>query len=169
MPLFPADFIADTTHLSAQESGAYLLLLMQAWLQPDCRLPNSDKKLASWARVDLATWRHIKGEVMAFWTLRKGRWEQGRLLKERGYVAAVSAKRKAAAEKRWRKKGNANAMQMHCKWNAPTPIPKETPNGVSNLGGRKGTSRVDRKVPHPEVGSCGEVMRGRARDDGRDG
>lgn len=42
LPLFTDAFLADTGHLSAQETGAYLLLLMMAWRLPECRLPDND-------------------------------------------------------------------------------------------------------------------------------
>jgi uncharacterized protein YdaU (DUF1376 family) len=87
LPLFTDAFIADTGHLGAIETGAYLMLLMVAWRSPDCRLPDDDGKLARWARVDPRTWRRIKAEVMAFWTLAGGGWTQKRLLKEREIVS----------------------------------------------------------------------------------
>ncbi|ACL63205.1 DUF1376 domain-containing protein [Methylobacterium nodulans] len=39
LPLFTDAFIADTGHLSAAETGAYLMLLMVAWRSPGCSLP----------------------------------------------------------------------------------------------------------------------------------
>lgn len=86
LPLFTDAFIADTGHLSATETGAYLMLLMVAWRTSDCRLPDDDSRLAKWARVDLRTWRRIKATVMGFWTLADGAWSQKRLLKEREAV-----------------------------------------------------------------------------------
>lgn len=87
LPLFTDAFIADTGHLSAQETGAYLMLLMVAWRSPDCRLADDDDKLARWARVDRRTWKRLKPTVMEFWTLREGFWTQKRLTQERDIVS----------------------------------------------------------------------------------
>jgi uncharacterized protein YdaU (DUF1376 family) len=87
LPLFTDAFIADTGHLSAQETGAYAMLLMIAWRSPGCRLPDNDDKLARWARVDRRTWLRIKPAVMEFWTLSDGSWTQKRLSKEHDKVS----------------------------------------------------------------------------------
>src|SRR4051812_20947987 len=86
LPLFTDAFIADTGHLSATETGAYLMLLMMAWRLPECRLPDNDAKLAKWARVDGRSWARVKTKVMEFWTLEDGFWTQKRLLTERHKV-----------------------------------------------------------------------------------
>jgi uncharacterized protein YdaU (DUF1376 family) len=95
LPLFTDAFIADTGHLGALETGAYLMLLMVAWRTSECRLPDDDAKLSRWARVDLRTWKRIKPEIMGFWTLNDGFWTQGRLTKER---LSVSKRAEAARE-----------------------------------------------------------------------
>jgi uncharacterized protein YdaU (DUF1376 family) len=95
LPLFTDAFIADTGHLGAMETGAYLMLLMMAWRTSECRLPDDDAKLSRWARVDMRTWKRIKPEIMSFWTLDNGFWTQGRLMKER---ASVSKRAEAARE-----------------------------------------------------------------------
>jgi len=87
LPLFTDAFLADTGHLNAQETGAYLLLLMMAWRSPGCRIPDDDARMARWARVDLRTWRRIKSAVMEFWALEDGFWTQKRLSKEREIVS----------------------------------------------------------------------------------
>ena len=83
LPLFTDAFIADTGHLTAHETGAYLMLLMVAWRIPECRLPDDDAKLARWSRVGARAWQRTKPAVMAFWTLKDGFWTQKRLLLER--------------------------------------------------------------------------------------
>jgi uncharacterized protein YdaU (DUF1376 family) len=87
LPLFTDAYLADTRHLTAQEHGAYLLLLMMAWRLPDCRLPDDDAKLAKWASLDARTWKRIKPTVMAFWTLAEDQWSQSRLTREREFVS----------------------------------------------------------------------------------
>ncbi len=155
LPLFTRDFLADTMHLSAQETGAYLLLLMVAWQMPECRLPDNDRKLAQWARVDAKTWRSIKREVLAFWTLRDGHWHQRRLTKERTHVGQVVEKRKAAAQKRWGSQRNANGYANACPDGMhPHPHPKEdskrdTRKGIPVPIVRGGDGRVAAATANP--------------------
>jgi uncharacterized protein YdaU (DUF1376 family) len=130
LPLFTSDFIADTTHLDARETGAYVMLLMVAWQSPECRLPNNDRKLAAWARVDAETWREIKPEVMAFWRLAGGHWTQSRLLKEWRRALQLRDKQRANAMRRWHPHGDATAMPPHMPRHSQgnAPIPGEEPN-----------------------------------------
>lgn len=58
MPLYIADYLADTGHLDCAEHGAYLLLIMHYWQRKG--LPNDDKKLASIARAKLEQWQAMK-------------------------------------------------------------------------------------------------------------
>lgn len=132
MPLFTDAYLADTRHLTTEEHGAYLLLLMEAWRRERCCLPDNDNLLARLTGLELNRWMSIKPAVMAFWTLNKRRkeWTQKRLNKERTFVAEKSEKNRGAAVSRWNKekKRNANAMPKRCQNDAPitTPIPKDS-------------------------------------------
>lgn len=138
LPLFTDAFIADTGHLSAQETGAYLMLLMVAWRSPGCRLPDDDAKLARWARVSAKNWPRVKASVMEFWTLADGFWTQRRLTKEH-----VSVSRRAeAARDNGSRGGRAKTLKTNEPANpvgsdrssgsaTPIPIPIATPNGVA--------------------------------------
>lgn len=94
MPLYTDAYLADTTHLSAQEHGAYMLLLMVAWRTGETALPDDDALLARYAKVDPRTWRKIKPTVMAFWVLSDGFWSQKKQQKVKHLVSKrVEAKR----------------------------------------------------------------------------
>jgi uncharacterized protein YdaU (DUF1376 family) len=92
LPLFTDAFIADTMHLNATETGAYLMLLMVAWRSPDCRLPDDDSKLCRWARVDPRQWHRVRPKIMEYWNLSDGYWTQKRLLLERDKVRKYAAR-----------------------------------------------------------------------------
>ena len=49
MPLCLADYLADTAHLRALESGAYLHLIMHCWRRGS--LPDNDRQLATIAKM----------------------------------------------------------------------------------------------------------------------
>jgi len=135
LPLFTDAFLADTGHLSAQETGAYLLLLMMAWRLPECHLPDDDAKLSRWARLDRRTWLKVKPVVMEFWTLRDGFWTQKRLSKERDIVS----KRAAVARQNGKHGGRPKSLENNEPENqagsvqdnqrkAPNPNPIEKEN-----------------------------------------
>lgn len=118
LPLFPDAYHRDTTHLTTEEHGAYLLLLMAAWGQEDCSLPSDERRLAALVKLPLPRWRKIAPNILEFFTIDRGRLQQKRLRKEWDYVKNKSGKRKAAAEARWSAERDANAMQMDSKCNA---------------------------------------------------
>jgi uncharacterized protein YdaU (DUF1376 family) len=86
MPLFISDYIVDTTHLNTEQHGAYLLLLMAAWMRGG-ELPNDDAMLMQICRLDKAKWKKIKPIVAAFFDVSDELWVQERLREE--YLHAV--------------------------------------------------------------------------------
>lgn len=96
IPLFPDAYHRDTTHLTTEEHGAYLLLMMAAWGSDDCTLPNDERRLAALVKMPVSRWRKIAPTVLEFWTIEKGRIMQKRLLKEWEYVREKSTKARAA-------------------------------------------------------------------------
>jgi len=73
LPLFGSDYLADTRHLSTEEHGAYLLLMIAAWRGDDCDLPMDDKKLARITCLSTRKWLVIKETILEFWTVENGR------------------------------------------------------------------------------------------------
>lgn len=58
MPLYIADYLADTPHLSASEHGAYMLLIMHYWRVR--KLPADDKQLQRIARMTSREWANSR-------------------------------------------------------------------------------------------------------------
>ncbi len=73
MPLYVADYLADTAHLNAAQSGAYLHLIMHYWQKGS--LPHDDAQLAAIARMSLSEWKRARSIIAAFfqdgWTHRR--------------------------------------------------------------------------------------------------
>lgn len=83
LPIWTDALLGDTQHLSTAEFGAYVLLLIIAWRDPDCSLPDDDKVLARLTR-SANNWHRIRESVMRFWTHESdGRYRQKRLTQER--------------------------------------------------------------------------------------
>jgi uncharacterized protein YdaU (DUF1376 family) len=120
MPFFPADFFADTQHISGQAAAVYLVLLGHAWLR-GANLPNDQKTLARLARVSWQRWTSMKDEIMPFWDLGP----DGLLRQKRQFQDHQNVKRKTkissdSANRRWGKNqldinesSNANASKLH--------------------------------------------------------
>lgn len=71
MQLYVADYLGDTRHLTTEQHGAYLLLLMTMW-RADGRLPNDAKKLARIAGCTPSRWSKISADVMEFFDVEAG-------------------------------------------------------------------------------------------------
>ena len=100
MPLYIGDYLADTTHLSMAEHGAYLLLIMTYWRNGP--LPDNDKALANMAKCDRKLWMSEIGPVMReFFEARDGKLHHKRIDAELKDAAELSAKKQAAANARW--------------------------------------------------------------------
>lgn len=81
MQLYVSDFVGDTLHLSTEQIGAYMLLLMAMW-NAGGRLPDDDAKLARVVRLSVKKWRTIAPDLMAFLERKEGEIWHNRLTKE---------------------------------------------------------------------------------------
>lgn len=74
-------YLADTGHLSTLEHGAYLLLLIAMW-RAGGYLPNDDKRLARFCRLNDAQFAKVRGTLMEFFRVEGDQITQGRLQDE---------------------------------------------------------------------------------------
>lgn len=94
MPLLIGKYLADTMHLTAEQHGAYLLLLMSAWTRGGI-LPNDDGQLAGIARLTPAAWRKSRGVILSFFTSSGEHLTQKRLALEYAHAVRVNEAQKA--------------------------------------------------------------------------
>lgn len=103
MQLYVADYLGDTRHLTTEQHGAYLLLLMTMW-RSDGRLPNDDKKLARIAGCTPSRWTKIKDDVLEFFAVDGGEITNARLTLELEKASEKSIKRAVSGTKGGRAK-----------------------------------------------------------------
>jgi uncharacterized protein YdaU (DUF1376 family) len=104
MPLFVADYLADTRRLSTLEHGAYLLLLMEYWKHGP--LADDDAELATITGMDRKLWaKEVGPRIRRFFQVHDdGLLHQKRIDSERRRASEISEKRRAAAMQRGSKR-----------------------------------------------------------------
>jgi len=98
MPLYVADYLADTAHLTAIEHGAYLMLILNYW-QRGKPLPSDDTRLCRIARVPPELWPAVKAEIEEFFSEAGGKWTHSRIDAELARVFDKSTKARASAQR----------------------------------------------------------------------
>lgn len=132
MPFFPLAtdaFLADTDHLTDEECGRYMRLLIALWRAPQQRLPNDDKWLAKKFRRTVESVQSELRPLIVEFCQNDGNWiTQKRISKEFKRAAKQVKQRRDAANARWAKEKeesgrNANTGDGR---NAPRLIPTPT-------------------------------------------
>jgi len=136
LPLFTDAYIADTQHLTNEEHGVYLRLLMFAWRSPHCALPSDDKRLALMVGVTPKKWASLKVTVLDFWTATDAGLQQDRLTFERQRVTVLMDQKSAA--------GKASARAKSRKTNKPAPT------DVTTSVATGGATVAQQPEPYPE-------------------
>ena len=95
MPMYWADYLADTSNLTHLENSVYILLIAHYWCNGG--LPNDDRQLARIAKVDYRKWKKIRPAVVAkfapAWVHKRIDFELANALKLR--------ERKREKDRRW--------------------------------------------------------------------
>ncbi len=148
MPLYVADYLADTGHLSTVEHGAYLLLIMHYWQKGG--LPDNDRQLSSIARASLEQWHDIRTVLV---DLFQPGWRHARIDAElaeadRKYQARANAgKLGGVAKRKGLKQSSSNAKAMlyqpqpqsstkteEAKASSSSSEPEKTPAPIAVIG-----------------------------------
>ena len=129
-PFYPDDFSSDgkVEAMTTIEVGAYILLLCKAWKEkPRGTLPNDDKVLARYARLDPHDWSAAKPRVLSCFRLSpdETRWHQKRMMVEARKITEranrLRESGKIGAERRWGGHSNPNGVAMATPLGTPMP------------------------------------------------
>lgn len=156
MPLYIGDYLADTMHLTTEQHGAYLLLIMAYWKNGGA-LSSNDQMLAATCRLSADAWSMHKHTLASFfdtWTDSK-LWIHARAEKEMEKAGNNQEKRTVRAQKaaaaRWGNDAPSNAPS-----NAPSiqqamlnecPSPSPSPSSLQRADQDQKLSSSAKKKP----------------------
>lgn len=153
MQLYVSDYLGDTRHLSCEQHGAYLLLLMTMW-NAGGSLPDDDAKLSRCACLSVKKWKSIRADIEPFFVIQNGEWANDRLTKELQKSATKSELRASAGERG----GRAKALKTHNQTVAnATVLPKHLPDTRNHIAAAQlpGTMLYDRLIEAASArGAC---------------
>lgn len=95
MQLYIADYLADTMHLSAEEHGAYLLLMFNYW-QTGKPIPKN--RLAKIARLTNERWADVEPSLQEFFCDNGEEWAHLRIEEDLASVREKLTKKSAAGK-----------------------------------------------------------------------
>jgi uncharacterized protein YdaU (DUF1376 family) len=115
MKLYVSDYFGDTRHMSTEQSGAYLHLLMSMWLSGGF-IPGDERSLAKLSGLSLRQWRRVRDPIEALLMRDGDMVTQRRLLSERQEADDKCQKKVAAG------KASAKAKALKAKPSASTDV-----------------------------------------------
>lgn len=135
MPLYIGDYLRDTSRLTTEGHGAYLLLIFDYWASGK-PLPDDDSQLAAVTRLAVTRWKALRPVVAGFFQIGDGLWHHKRIDSELQSAADNTSKRAAAGRRgavaKWSDRdgktdGNAipDAMRSQCDNDGPSPSPRK--------------------------------------------
>lgn len=184
MQFYPADYLADTMHLTTEEHGAYLLLLMNYW-QTGKPLMNDDRRLANIARVPNDRWTDVKRTLIEFFVLDGDVLKQPRMeadleaIRQKQEQAAAAGKASAKARKQrleMKNKHKGNGMPTDVETDVATRAQRESnhidpdpdPDSRSHIKSEssasasmksKNTSAIDEEIFHEVISYFNQINR----------
>lgn len=129
MQLYVSDYLGDTRHLSCEQHGAYMLVLMTMW-NAGGSLPDDDVKLARIVGLSLKKWKAMRGDVIAFFDVTGSVLSHNRMTKELQKSDAKSQSRASAGAQG----GRAKALKTNATPVAnATVLPKHLPDTRNHI------------------------------------
>lgn len=158
MPLYIGDYLQDTTRLTTEQHGAYLLLIMDYWINGP--LPDCDASLSQVTRLQPAAWKKNKPALSRLFVITEGEWHHKRIEKELSAANQFIAKQKANGAKGGRPKKTQTTTQkepMGFSGDNPNNNPNESPS-PSPIQNPRSTSTVNNSTSVTPAGIvCGRL------------
>jgi len=153
---YPADYLADTLHLTLAQDAIYRRLLDALWINGP--LPDDTKQLARILRVDTRQLRNSWEVVSRLLSISNGLVDHPKMARQRTQVIEVQAKRALAGQKGGLAKAtNARATRSRSIKNTSVPEPK----AVAGAHARGGGDAQGVAAKQPERNSTGNGARRR--------
>ncbi len=152
MPLFIADYLADTTHLERDEHGAYFLLLMAYWRNGG-PLVADDARLSRIAKATLSEWKRLRPVMLEFFKEEDGLW-----ISKRSDIEIEKAIRRMEAKSNAGRRGAESRWQTHAPA-MPVPLAGEVSDPMTKNGSSSSPTqevRKERKIMSAEADGDGE-------------
>lgn len=153
MPWYIADYLADTAHLRAAQSGAYLHLIMHYWQRGG--LPGENVQLAAIARMSDAEWKKARPIIEPFFQMpgwKHKRVEEELAKSQAKYDARAAAGKKGGEAKAEAKQKPSNATANdEAGLNQPLsqPLAPSNPESKSESALSSLDSRAEKDKPIP--------------------
>src|SRR3954464_15036987 len=96
MPFYIGDYLADTAHLSTEEHGAYILLILHYWRSGP--LLDDDRQLARICGLQPKRWQASAETIRAFFRVENGRLHHKRIDHELASAGRNIEQRRAAGK-----------------------------------------------------------------------
>jgi len=156
MPLYVAEYRADTGHLGTVEHGAYLLLLMAMW-RANGKLPADDERLSRLTLLSADEWAKVKPVVLEFFTRRGGVLTHKRVAVElKRYTDRVEQRKRAAqsgAKKAMKASAGENINENN--ENAPNLAIAKTEHLLRNQNQNQNQNQKDKDIGGEGLGARG--------------
>lgn len=150
MQLYIADYLADTMHLSAEEHGAYLLLMFNYW-QTGKPIPKN--RLAKIARLTNERWADVEPSLQEFFCDNGKEWVHLRIEEDLASVREKLTKKSAAGKasvqaRRSRKEADVQTKQERNLTGVQTDVEVVSEHDVNTKATNKDTDK-DLKTDPP--------------------
>lgn len=149
MQLYIADYLADTMHLSAEEHGAYLLLMFNYW-QTGKPIPKN--RLAKIARLTNERWADVEPSLQEFFCDNGEEWVHLRIEEDLASVREKLTKKSAAGKasvqaRRSRKEADVQTKQERNLTGVQTDVEVVFEHDVNTKATNKDTDKDLKKIP----------------------